>query len=163
MFRFFFHIGNSQDANLILIAQTDISIFLVSKPKETKKNSSIFSVCAFIYVDNGCVFFHLLYIVQPLCTLLYLFGVLFHCAVVIRLYGWCGNLVCHSGRCRCNFFPHQMCSNLLLQLLLHTHTYTRWKNAATPAFHIPSEFYNSTLFWFYGSLLCFINTVNFVS
>lgn len=66
MFRFFFHIGNSQDANLILIAHTDISIFLVSKPKETKKNSSIFSVCAFIYVDNGCVFFS--FICCTLCS-----------------------------------------------------------------------------------------------
>lgn len=117
----FFHIGNSQDANLILIAHTDISIlfsfsllprhfltvYLPSKP-ETEKNIS--KVLRFFFS------FHVYYLPWKWYFTRY-------CAIVsLRHRQPAASLpslsMNHSGRCQCNFFPHQMCSNLLLQLLL---------------------------------------------
>lgn len=134
--------------------------FWYQNQRKQKKIQAFFRYVPSFMLIMVVFFFHSLYIVQPLCTLLYLFGVLFHCAVVIRLYGWCGNLVCHSGRCRCNFFPHQMCSNLLLQLLLHTHTHIhpvkKRRNTSISysiwilQFHIVLVLWEFALFYKYG-------------
>lgn len=140
--------------------------FWYQNQRKQKKNSSIFSVCAFIYVDNGCVFFS--FICCTLCSHFVLSFTYLVCSFIARsLFAcmdgaaiWCAiqedaDVISFPIKCAVIYY-YNCCYT-------HTDTYTRWKNAATPAFHIPSEFYNSTLFWFYGSLLCFINTVNFVS